>query len=305
MEFPTTLIEFMEQFPDEEACRSYLDAVRWPGGFECPRCGEREASRIRSRGLYQCSACRHQVSLTAGTVFHGTRTPLRKWFLAIFFLARHKQGISALQLQRDLGVGSYQTAWHMLHKLRSALGRRSGQLLRGRVEADEAFIGGARSGGKPGRGAPNKSVVLVMVERHAKTAGGVALEIVPDGTWESLGPTLRGRIEGANTVILTDGHRGYWPLAKHGVDHEFTAQWSRRAGVEILPWAHLVISNLKAWMLGTFRGVSHRHLAQYLREFAYRFNRRWIEDELFFHFTRRAAEGRPLPYRDLVAEGAG
>ena len=142
MRFPVTLLEFVDQFPDEAACWRYLRSVRWPRGFRCPRCQGREASLLAARRLYQCSGCRLQTSVTAGTVFHGTRTELRKWFLGIFFVARHKQGISARQLQRDLGLGSYQTAWTMLHKLRSNLRRRPHQLLRGRVEADEAFVGG-------------------------------------------------------------------------------------------------------------------------------------------------------------------
>jgi hypothetical protein len=123
MEFPITMIEFMHQFADDDACRAYLKKMRWPDGFVCPRCQGTSASYLVTRRLHQCRTCRHQVSVTAGTIFHATQTSLQKWFLAIFFVSRHKQGISALQLQRDLGLGSYQTAWTMLHKLRSGLGR--------------------------------------------------------------------------------------------------------------------------------------------------------------------------------------
>ena len=305
MEFPTTLLEFMKQFSDDDACRRYLEEMRWPNGFACPRCQGTNASYVASRRLRQCAACRYQVSVTAGTVFHATQTSLQKWFLAIFFLSRHKQGISALQLQRDLGLGSYQTAWTMLHKLRSALGRRTGQLLQGVVEADEAFVGGSRSGGKRGRGAPNKSIVVVMVEQREHTAGAAALEIVPNASWETLGPTVRGRIEGENTTVVTDGHRGYSPLQSAGVDHEATTLTTPKAASEVLPWAHTIISNLKAWLLGTFRGVSHKHLDRYLKEFTYRLNRRWNEDKLFYYLTRRAVEGEPLPYHRLIAEPIG
>ena len=210
-----------------------------------------------------------------------------------------------MQLQRDLGLGSYQTAWTMLHKLRSALGRRTGQLLKGVVEADEAFVGGSRSGGKRGRGAPNKSIVVVMVEQHEHTAGSAALEIVPDASWERLGPTVRGRIEGANTTVVTDSHRGYSPLQSAGVDHEATTLATPEAASEVLPWAHTIISNLKAWLLGTFRGVSHKHLDRYLKEFTYRLNRRWNEDKLFYYLTRRAVEDTPLPYHRLIAAPVG
>jgi transposase-like protein len=305
MKIPATLFEFCEQFPDEEACASYLKEVRWPEGFVCPKCQKRSSSFVRSRSLWQCCHCRHQVSLTAGTVFHASRVPLRKWFLAMFFLARHKQGISALQLQRDLGLGSYQTAWTMLHKLRSALSRRPNQLLKGLVEADETFVGGSRAGGKRGRGAPNKTMVAVLVERKEQSAGAAFLAVVPDGSFESLGPTLRGAIQGADTTLVTDGHKGYLPLRDQGVDHEAHVQGTPARAGEILPWVHVIISNLKAWLLGTFRGVSPKHLDRYLLEFTYRLNRRRIADGLFFYVTRRAAQGAPLPYHRLTAESVG
>lgn len=305
MEFPTTLIEFQDQFPDEEACWRYLKAVRWPEGFRCPRCQGRRHSDLEGRRLFQCRSCHAQTSLTARTVLHGTRTPLRKWFLAVFFFARHKQSISALQLQRDLGLGSYGTAWTMLHKLRAALGRGPHQLLRGDVEADETFVGGPRTGGKRGRGAPNKTMVLVLVERREKSAGGAVLRVVPDGSFESLGPELRGAIEGENTTVWTDDFSGYLPLARHGVKHRAQVQGTGERAATILPWAHLVASNLKAWLLGTFRGVSAKHLQHYLDEFTYRFSRRSLAERLFFYVTRRATEGEPLTYHRLTAEPVG
>ena len=305
MENPSTLLELCDRFADEDACWTYLEQVRWLRGFVCPRCQAHGGSFVSSRQLWQCRMCRHQVSVTAGTIFHGTRVPLRKWFLALFFLARHKQGISALQLQRDLGLGSYQTAWTMLHTLRAALGRRPGQLLKGLVEADETFVGGARSGGKRGRGAPNKTMVAVLVERRNNSAGAAFLATVPDGSFASLGPVLRGAVEGANTTFVTDGHKGYRPLASHGVDHEAHVQGRPERAGEILPWVHVVISNLKSWLRGTFRGVSHKHLPSYLLEFSYRLNRRGIEERLFFYLTRRAVEGSPLPYHRLTAEAIG
>ena len=204
MEFPTTLIEFQDRFPDEESCWRYLKAARWPEGFRCPHCGHRQHSYLESRRLFQCASCRVQTSVTAQTILHRTRTSLRRWFLAIFFFARHKQSISALQLQRDLGLGSYETAWTMLHKLRSALGRRPEQLLSGPIEADETFVGGPRSGGKTGRGAPNKTMVLILVERRPHSAGGAVLQVVPSGSWASLGPPLLGAIEGRNATVWTD-----------------------------------------------------------------------------------------------------
>lgn len=305
MEFPTTLIEFQDRFPDEASCWRYLKQVRWPAGFRCPHCRGTEHSYLERRQLFQCAACRRQSSVTAGTVLHRTRTPLRKWFVAIFFFARHKQSISALQLQRDLGLVSYGTAWLMLHKLRAALGRRPHQLLRGDVEADETYVGGLASGGKPGRGAPNKTMVLILVERRENRAGAAVLRVVPDGSWQSLGPALRGAIEGPNTTLWTDAFRGYRPLARHGVKHRARVQRTPERAPKILPWAHLVASNLKAWLLGTFHGVSPKHLQRYLDEFTYRFSRRSLADSLFFYVARRTIEGDPLTYHRLTAESAG
>lgn len=305
MEFPTTLIDFQGRFPDEESCWRYLKEVRWPEGFRCPQCKGTENSYLEARRLFQCAGCRRQTSVTAGTVLHRTRTPLRKWFLAMFFFARHKQSISALQLKADLGLGSYGTAWTMLHKLRAALRRRPHQLLKGDVEADETFVGGPRSGGKRGRGAPNKTMVLVLVERRAQSAGAAVLQTIPDGSFDSLGPELRGAIEGQNTTIWSDDWGGYLPLSRHGVRHRSQIQGSPERASKILPWAHIVASNLKAWLLGTFRGVSPKHLQRYLDEFTYRFSRRSLADRLFFYVARRAAEGDPLTYHRLTAESAG
>ena len=305
MEFPTTLIDLQSRFPDEESCWRYLREVRWPQGFRCPRCKSAEHSYLEARRLFQCTGCRRQTSVTAGTVLHRTRTPLRKWFLAMFFFGRHKQSISALQLKADLGLGSYGTAWTMLHKLRAALRRRPHQLLKGDVEADETFVGGPRSGGKRGRGAPNKTMVLVLVERREQSAGAATLQTIPDGSFDSLGPELRGAIEGKNATIWSDDWSGYLPLTRHGVKHRSQIQGAPERASKILPWAHIVASNLKAWLLGTFRGVSRKHLQRYLDEFTYRFSRRGIADRLFFYVARRAMQGEPLTYHRLTAESAG
>jgi hypothetical protein len=146
MQFPRTLVEFQDQFPDETHCWAYLRRARWPHGFECPRCGGRGSHFLASRRLEQCRTCRYQSSVTAGTVFHGTRVSLRIWFLGAFFLARHKKGISALQFQKDTGLGSYQTAWTLLHKLRSGLSALPAPLQEGDIRADETYIGGDRKG---------------------------------------------------------------------------------------------------------------------------------------------------------------
>jgi len=305
MHVPKTLHEFYAQFPDEEACWLALRAVRWPEGFVCPRCEHRKSWTIRTRRLEQCRRCRYQVSPTAGTSFHKTRVPLRTWFLAIFFVGRHKKGISALQLQRDTGLGSYQTAWTMLHKIRSALGHRPAFRLTGLVEADEAYLGGAVSGGLRGRGAAHKTIVAGAVERRERTAGSVRLAVVPRVSKAELGPFVRGVIDAHEATVLTDGWRAYAHLGEEGVKHEPTIQGDPTRAAELLPWIHSVFSNLKTWLRGTFHGVSQKHLNRYLQEFTYRFDRRVREDELFLFVLRRVSHGDPLSYDRLTAEVTG
>jgi hypothetical protein len=183
MRFPKTLLEFQAQFPDEESCWDYLRRVRWPRGFVCPRCRARYSHFIETRRLEQCAECRYQASVTAGTVLHGTRVSLRVWFLGAFFLGRHKKGISALQFQRDTGLGNYQTAWSLLHKLRSGLARNPAARLTGAVEADETYLGGYHPGRGRGLG---KTGVAVAVERRARGAGKARLGVVRRATSEEL-----------------------------------------------------------------------------------------------------------------------
>jgi hypothetical protein len=307
MDFPRTLQEFQAAFPDEEACWKALRRARWPRGFVCPRCGETASSWISTRRLEQCGRCRYQCSVTAGTVFHRTRAPLLTWFWAMFFLARHKKGISALQLQRDTGVGSYQTAWTMLHKLRSALRHRPAHRLAGLVEADETYVGGPEKGRRGGREVLHKSIVAGAVEQRAHSAGRARLAVLERVRFaEDLGPFVRGVIDARRATVRTDGFPAYLALGEVGVRHDRRLQGSDRArSSEILPWVHTVFGNLKTWLRGTFHGVSRKHLQRYLDEFVYRFDRRWREGELFGFVLRRAAHGEPWPYRRLVAESVG
>ncbi len=184
MEFPKTLQEFQAAFPDGEACWEAVRRARWPEGFICPRCGHDESSWISTRRLEQCRRCRYQCSVTAGTVFHRTRVPLLTWFWAIFFLARHKKGISALQLQRDTGLGSYETAWTMLHKLRSTLGPRPRERLTGLVEVDETYVGARERGLRGGRQLVGKTLVAGAVEHRPHHAGRARLAVIQGLTFE-------------------------------------------------------------------------------------------------------------------------
>ena len=242
--------------------------------------------------------------MTAGTVFHRTRVPLLTWFWAIFFVARHKKGISALQLQRDTGLGSYETAWTMLHKLRSALGPRPRDRLTGLVEVDETYVGARERGLRGGRELGSKTLVAGAVEQRPHHAGHARLAVIEGLTFEDdLGPFVQGVIDLPRTTVRTDGFQGYRGLARVGVRHDRRVQGSDPArSAEILPWVHRIFGNLKTWLRGTFHGVSGKHLPRYLAEFVYRFDRRWREGELFGFILRRAVHAEPLPYHRLVAE---
>ncbi|TDJ30023.1 MAG: IS1595 family transposase [Gammaproteobacteria bacterium] len=303
MRFPSTLLEFQTQFPDDDHCWTYLRRARWPRGFSCPRCGGKGSHFLASRRLEQCRTCRYQSSVTAGTVFHGTRVPLRVWFLGIFFLARHKKGVSALQFQRDTGVGSYQTAWALLHKLRSGLANLPAPLLKGDVEVDETYIGGHRTGWN-GRGA-GKEGVAVIVERRGRTAGSARLVVIPRATKEVLTSFVQNAIRPKEATVHTDAWASYTALGKMGIDHRPRKGGHGRHAVDGLPWAHTVFGNLKTWLRGTFHGVSPKHLQSYLDEFVFRFDRRWKEKELFPHLLRCAIDAEPFPYYRLTAERSG
>jgi hypothetical protein len=302
---PTTLLEWQARFPDEAACMEFLRKLRWPEGFVCPRCQGRESSTLRSRRLEQCRRCRYQASLTAGTLLHRTRLPLRVWFLAMFFLGRHKTGISALQLMKDLGLGSYKTAWMLLHKLRAALEERTSQRLVGLVEVDETYVGARRERGVRGRALCGKSLVAAAVENRGERAGSLRLAHLPAASQAELGPFVRGGINQHEATVRSDGWSGYGDLAAHGARHRPIVQGQPARATKILPWSHTVFSNLKMWLGGTFHGVSAKYLHRYLQEFVYRFNRRSLEHDLFFYVLRRAVQGEPFPYHQLTAEPAG
>lgn len=307
MAFPKTLQEFQAAFPDEDSCWRALRRARWPKGYVCPRCGGRRSSWIATRALEQCARCRYQCSVTAGTVLHRTRVPLQTWFWAIFFLARHKKGISALQLQRDTGLGSYQTAWTLLHKLRSALRPRAEDRLRGLVELDESYVGGPERGRRGGREVLHKSIVAGAVEQRAHTAGRARLGVLEGVRFqEDLVPFVESAIDLSHATVRTDGFPAYLAFRSTGIHHDRRIQGPDRANSsEILPWVHRVFGNLKTWLRGTFHGVSGKHLPRYLDEFTYRFDRRWREGELFGFVLNRAVQGAPLSYYRLVAEPAG
>jgi transposase-like protein len=272
-DFPRTLAEFQGRFAAEEDCRRYLVACRWPDGFRCPRCGGPDAYELAGRELLQCRACRHQTSVTAGTVLHRTHVPLRLWFAAAYLVTTHTPGFSAVQLQRQLGLARYETAWTMLHKLRRAMVRPERDRLSGVVEVDEAYVGGLEEGRRGGRRRDSgKSIVVGAVEVRGRGSGRVRLAVVEDLSAASLVPFVEASVDPGGTV-LTDGWQGYAALRK-GYDHRPSTVGDPRNASELFPRVHRTFSNLKTWLQGTHHGVGAKHLPHYADEFVFRFNRR-------------------------------
>lgn len=261
-------------FPDAEACARYLHLLRWPGGFICPECQGAAAPWRETRGRLVCPQCRHQASVTAGTILDKTRTPLTTWFEAAWHVTTAKNGMSAKTLERTLCT-RYRVAWTMLQRYRVAMVRAERSRLSGAVEVDETLVGGVEHGGKHGRGTA-KSVVVIAVEVKEPVGFGRArMRHVSDASAASLMPFVCD-VVAPGSVVRTDGWSGYLDLATHGYTHEKTVlSTSEDAAHVSMPGVHRVASLLKRWMLGTHQGsISTAHLQSYLEEFTFRFNRR-------------------------------
>lgn len=303
---PRTLREFEAQFSTDAACREYLFALRWPEGFRCPRCGHGRAWPTGT-GRFECAACAYQASVIVGTIFQDTHLPLTLWFRAIWSVTSPKTGASALGVQQALGLGSYKTAWTWLHKLRRAMVRPERDQLSGRVEVDEAFFGGLEEG-HFGRGQPTKAQIVVGAEEVGAGIGRIRMCRINTATAENLHAFITGNIR-TGSVIHTDGWAGYKGIETKGYLHEVTVRGKRRQSAsELMPRAHLVISLLKRWLLGTHQGaIGHDYLDYYLDEFTFRFNRRTSRHrgKLFRRLLENAVQIDPAPYKDIVRHGKG
>ncbi|MCI0689662.1 MAG: IS1595 family transposase [Sporichthyaceae bacterium] len=296
----------MAWFPTDADCLDYLEWLRWPDGFVCPRCGHEVGWRLAD-GRFGCAGCGQRSSVTAGTIFDRTRTPLTVWFTACWLFATQKDGVSALSLQRALEISSYQTAWAMLHRLRSVLIRPGRERLRGRVEVDETFIGGEEPGLRGGRQRGKKSLVGVAVEvREPKGFGRCRMAILPDASVASLHRFVAANVEPGTTVV-TDGWPGYSGIDELGYRRDRRSQRAARLRGDdpfaLLPGVHRVASLAKRWLLGTHQGsVDDAHLPSYLDEFVFRFNRRTSRSRgLVFHrVLELAVAHEPVRYRELI-----
>jgi hypothetical protein len=298
-ELPRSLPEFEARFPDDAACARWLLEKRWPDGFRCPACGHDRAWELgRERLTLQCAACERQVSVTAGTVLHGSHLASRTWFLAAWLMATHRNGISARQLWFQLGLGSYKSAWLLVRKLRRAMVDPDREPLAGLVEVDETSLP-FRAGGepvRPGRSHDGKLLVAGAVEIKGEGPGRIRLAVIGDCSAVALGAFVAGNVAEGSTVV-SDGWAGYKRLKD--VKHDPRVVGDAPAHL-VLPWVHRVFANAKRWALGVYHGLRPPHLQAYLDEFVFRFNRRRTPAAAFDRLLGLSLTLEPATYQMLV-----
>lgn len=289
---------FERQYGTEEQCRAAVIAARWKEGFRCPICGGKQHSELAKRGLFQCSTCRRQTSPIAGTIFASTKLPLKVWFRAMYHLTQSKQGISSIELGRRLGV-TQTTAWKIKHKLAQVMMERDAKKkLAGRVEIDDAYIGGERRGGKRGRGAPGKTPFVAAAEttQNGKPTR-LKLRRVSAFCAESLAKFAGTSLE-KECQVVSDGLSCFTAVTKAGCAHEVivTGSGAASAASPTFKWVNTALGNIKAAITGTYRSISSKHVPRYLAEFEYRFNRRYDLAAMIPRLTRAAILAPPMPY---------
>ena len=309
-DYPQTWNEFLDWFATEEACLGYLERLRWADGFVCPRCATVGEAYRASRTRLMCRACQHQSSVTAGTIFEKTRTPLRVWLAAAWYLTNQKQGVSALGLQRVLGLGSYQTAWTMLHRLRRAMVRPGREQLKGVVEVDETYLAITErqeaASMEKRKSSTNKVLVAMAVEMlQPKGFGRIRLRRIAKDSAAYVVPFVQEVVEpGAH--VRTDGSAAYRSLAELGYAHERTVMLGSQVPAHVsMAGVHRVAALVQRWILGTHHGsVQPEHLDAYLDEFVFRFNRRTSNSRgmLFYRLLQQAVVTAPVTYQDVVAK---
>ena len=305
--YPRSTGEFLSWFATDDDCLDYLEWLRWPGGFVCPDCGNAGGWRLAD-GRVKCGGCGSRTSVTAGTIFDRTRTPLTVWFHACWLFATAKDGVSAQYLQRALEISSYQTARAMLHRLRSALVRPGRGRLSGTVEVDETCIGGEEPGLRGGRQRGKKVLTGIAVEvREPKGIGRCRMAPLDDASGDTLAAFVRENVQ-PGAKVITGGWAAYRAISGQGYQHRPINQKAARAAGEdpdsLLPAVHRVASLCKRWLLGTHQGsVDAAHLPAYLNEFVFRFNRRRSASRgmVFYRVLELAAGHEPVRYADLLA----
>jgi predicted RNA-binding Zn-ribbon protein involved in translation (DUF1610 family) len=308
-----SLRQFQAEFPDEAACAAFLFGRRWPDGFVCPVCGKGRAAALKSRAYtYECSGCGRQTSITAGTAMHRTKLPLTTWFWAAHLMATHSNGMSARQLEDQLGL-TYRTAWLLTQKLRRSMVDPDREPLEGVVEVDQTEIP-FREGDtffEPDNA--GKILVIGAVEvidrdidqsrprrKHAKyldtRSGRVRLAMIADNTAASIEAFVRANVK-RGTTLLTDGHASYPGLTDYRHDPRIVG---KMAGHVVLPWIHRAFSLIKRWSLGTYHGLRRKHVDTYLNEFVFRYNRRFYRHVSFETVLGLTARHKPTGYWDII-----
>jgi hypothetical protein len=317
-----TLFEFQNRFASEDDCLDALEKLRWPSGFRCPNCEHDDGYRLTKRRLIQCSVCRHQTSVTAGTIFHKTTVSLCNWFWMIYLMAQDKGGASSSRIAKQLGM-HYRTVWHQMHKIRHAMACRDEQVieLAGVIELDEAIFGAEarkprteetkrgkgsnkekphrRTKGRPRQDEKRRTEVLVMIESEGDRAGHLVMKVI-DGktTREAIRETVEQRVEDQRQLFRTDALQSHWVLKDMGHDVKAVV-CSGELSVHWLPWVHTAISLVRRYLVGTFHGVGADRLQSYLDEFCFRFNRRFKENQITWSLLNACALALPIQYAEL------
>lgn len=307
-DYPSNWNQFLDWFGTEEACLHYLERLRWPQGFACPICGEVAQPYRSSRARLVCRGCGFQCTVTAGTIFDKTRTPLRVWLAGAWYVTNQKHGVNALGLQRVLGLGSYQTAWTMLHRFRQAMVRPGRERLHGLVEVDETYVAltdrQAPVSAKKKKNNTDKTLVAIAIEMvEPKGFGRIRLQRIVDDSAASVIPFVTSSIE-HGSVIRTDGSAAYRSLKELGFEHQRTVMLGADQPAHVsMAGVHRVAALLQRWMLGTHHGaIQPPHLDAYLNEFVFRFNRRTssFRGMLFYRLLQQAMQTEPYTYRDII-----
>jgi transposase-like protein len=303
-----SLTDFMKKYGTETQCAEALFQARWPSGFQCPICGGSRYSMIKTRNLYQCSACHHQTSLISGTLFEQTKLPLTVWFLAIYLVTQAKTGLSALALKRQIGV-SYNTAWSIKQKIMQAMKERDdGKPLNGIIQLDDVYWGGEHRGGKRGRGSENKTPFVAAValnEDHHPIA--MNLNVVKGFRSTEIKRWSTKHLE-PGSFVYSDGLACFSAVLENGCHHYsiVTGGGPHSVNREEFEWVNTMIGNVKRSINGTYHAINPRHLPRYLAEFCYRFNRRFDLQSMMPRFLFAAAHTPPMPGRLLkLAEAYG
>jgi len=286
----TSFWEWQEYYSDNATCLEEIMKIRWSNGFQCPHCGHDHGWQLKTRPVIECAHCHKQTSITAGTLFHASKVSLVRWFWVIYWLSSDKGSISALRLSKLIGV-SWRTAHKMLRKLRIAMGHQDSLYrLHGTIELDDAFIGGKRAG-KRGRGAEGKTAIIVAAETKDGKPGFVALQVVSGINHETAKAFSKAHLA-MDQTIHTDALNALTSLAES--QHHIAKVTPAEEVDEWLPWVHIVVSNLKSFLLGTYHGISRKYVQEYLNEFTYRLNRRFWENEIPNRLLRVATNHLPI-----------